>query len=345
MPAIVPRPKHLPRSVPLLALASLGVRTAQWSSIGFSPPVPRACNRFGTVTGTRFVGTRLIAFPFVREPFAGVAALAVSTSVALSLLGRRHRYTTSANLDSVRHTMEKSPIQTQVEEIIALQPVVIFSKTTCSFSAQAKAAFQKIGFKQIPTVELDKLEPSVANEIQDHMLSITGARTVPRVFIRRTCIGGGTETSRLGENGELKSLVDKALADHRKDLNGEFNAKVEKSEEEWRKELTPEQYRILRQRSTEPPGSHEYDQFYPETGYFSCGACDLPLYSASSKFRSSCGWPVFDKCYHSKDVGCHIGTRADGSGSLEILCPKCGSHLGHVFFDAHSPENPNGERH
>jgi len=110
-------------------------------------------------------------------------------------------------------------------------------------------------------------------------------------------------------------------------------------------ELGPSLYRILRQRGTEMPHSHEYNQFQPETGYFACAGCGLPLFSAASKFQSNCGWPVFDKCFHSEDIGCHVATRPDGSGSLEILCPKCSGHLGHVFFDAFSEKNPNGERH
>merc|ERR1712050_643310 len=99
-----------------------------------------------------------------------------------------------------------------------------------------------------------------------------------------------------------------------------------KTEEEWSKELSPELYHMLRQRGTEDSGSHEYDKFYPKSGYFSCAGCGLPLYSASSKFKSSCGWPVFDKCYHSEDIGCHVGTRPDGTGYLEIMCPNCGGH-------------------
>jgi len=176
-------------------------------------------------------------------------------------------------------------------------------------------------------------------------MELTGARTVPRVFIGRKCIGGGTETKNLFESGELKSMVQTAVDNHRDDLSGKDVSMMAKAEEEWKKELGPELYRILRQRGTEYPGSHEYDQFYPTSGYFSCAACNLPLYSASSKFRSNCGWPVFDSCYHSADMGCHVGTRPDGSGALEIVCPNCGGHLGHVFFDSHTEQNPNGERH
>lgn len=241
--------------------------------------------------------------------------------------------------------VEKTPIQTQIEEIIALQPAVIFSKSTCPFVAKAKEAFKAIGVSRIPEVQLDQMPPQVQSQIQDHLQEMTGARTVPRVFIGKKFVGGGTQIVKLAESGELKTLMIKATEQHKKDLQGQAETRLEKTEEEWMKELGAEKYRLLRQRGTEPPGSHEYDQYYPERGYFACGACKLPLYSAESKFKSSCGWPVFDRCYHSEETGCHVGTRPDGSGSLEIYCPECGSHLGHVFFDAHSETNPNGERH
>jgi len=154
------------------------------------------------------------------------------------------------------------------------------------------------------------------------MLGLTGAKTIPRVFIARKCIGGDTELASLADSGELKTMVDNAMNDHRQDLQGKDVSKLLKSEDEWKKELTPTVYRILRQRGTERPGSHKYDQYYPELGYFSCAGCGLPLYSASSKFQSTCGWPVFDKCYHSEEWGTHVGTRADGSGSLEIYCER-----------------------
>jgi peptide-methionine (R)-S-oxide reductase len=239
---------------------------------------------------------------------------------------------------------QKTSLQTQIEEIIALNPVVVFSKTTCPFCAQAKEALKMIGV-QPPTVELDTLKPEVASEIQDYLLALTGARTVPRVFVRHKCIGGGTDVVNLSNEGKLKTLIDEAMDEHKDDLKGKDISKLGKSDEEWREELNPEVYRILRKRGTEMPHSHKYDQFYPESGHFSCAGCGLPLYSADSKFNSNCGWPVFDKCYHSEDIGCHVCTRPDGTGSLEIVCPRCSGHLGHVFFDAFTAENPNGERH
>mmetsp|Transcript_144878 Transcript_144878/g.255371 ORF Transcript_144878/g.255371 Transcript_144878/m.255371 type:complete len:351 (-) Transcript_144878:123-1175(-) len=241
---------------------------------------------------------------------------------------------------------EKTTMQTQVEEIIAMNPMVMFSKTTCPFCAKAKQAIVEIGEPDGWTmVELDQLDPNTAAQVQDHLETLTGARTVPRVFIGHQCIGGGTDTVNLAASGELKSLITNAKVEHRSDLQGKDFSDLGKTEDDWKKELDPKVYGILRNRGTEYPGSHEYDQFYPEEGYFACAGCDLPLYSADSKFRSSCGWPVFDKCYHSEEIGCHVGTRPDGSGSLEIVCPRCAGHLGHVFFDAFTDENPNGERH
>jgi len=222
----------------------------------------------------------------------------------------------------------------------------MFSKQACPFCAQAKQAFKAIGFGHVvQSIELDGLDSGMAQEVQDHLETLTGARTVPRVFVGHKFIGGGTDVVDLEKSGKLKPLVEDAMMEHQSDLSGTDISESGKSDEEWRKQLDPKVYRILRGRGTERPGSSEYDQFYPSTGYFSCAGCDLPLYSASSKFQSSCGWPVFDKCYHSEEIGCHVCTRPDGSGSLEILCPKCSGHLGHVFFDAFSEENPNGERH
>lgn len=274
-------------------------------------------------------------------------ALAGSRSAVLDRVSRRQRglFQPQMVTESARDTLsDKTPTQTQIEEVIALQPMVMFSKSTCPFCMKAKQAFASIE-APMPVVELDSMGPERAAEIQDHLMTLTGARTVPRVFINHKFIGGGTDVLNLLESGELKTLVEEALEEHMGDLEGKEIGEIAKSEEEWKKELEPEVYRILRNRGTEYPGSHEYDQFYPESGYFACAGCNLPLYSADSKFRSNCGWPVFDKCYHSDTIGSHVATRPDGSGSLEIVCPRCSGHLGHVFFDSFTEKNPNGERH
>merc|ERR1719253_1395408 len=87
--------------------------------------------------------------------------------------------------------------------------------------------------------------------------------------------------------------------------------KVEKSEAQWKKQLGEQAYRVLRQGGTERPGSSKYDKMLPKDGFFKCAACDHPLYTADSKFESSCGWPCFDKVVYSEEGGCHVGTRAN----------------------------------
>lgn len=275
--------------------------------------------------------------------FAG-AALSAAAAGAASASGAGRRGAATGRR-AVAAMVEKTPLQTRIEEIIALSPVVVISKTTCPYCAQAKEALKKAGARDVAVIELDKLGASQGAEIQEYMGTLTGATTVPRVFIGRKFVGGGTDTVKLQESGQLSTLVKEAEKKHEGELRGVHEATIVKDETEWRKELDPKTYRVLRQRGTEPPNSHEYNKFLPKQGYFACAGCNLPLYSATSKYASSCGWPVFDKCYESQEMGCHVGTRSDGSGSLEIFCPRCNGHLGHVFFDAFSASNPNGERH
>lgn len=113
------------------------------------------------------------------------------------------------------------------------------------------------------------------------------------------------------------------------------------TEDEWKKFLTGEEYKIIRLKGTEYPGTGEYDGFYPKEGYFACRACGNPLYSAESKFKSGCGWPAFDKCYKGS-----VKTIADsslGMRRVEILCANCEGHLGHVFEGERM--TPTNERH
>lgn len=323
--------------------------TAAPASYGFAGPHAYCQSSMGpsNIRGKSFKGStpclNLIAMNAVS--LGAAVATARQRRSLFSMASRAGHVIARAQTSVTAPPAEKTALETQIEEAIALHPVVMISKTTCPFCAQAKQAFQQAGFTKMAVIELDRFDPEIASKIQDHMAVLTGARTVPRVFVGRKFIGGGTDVAQLAQNGELKGLVDNAVAKHQEGLKGEGDFDVKKSEADWKQELDGQSYRILRMRGTEPPNSHEYNQFYPSEGYFGCAACDLPLYSASSKFQSNCGWPVFDKCYFSEEYGCHVGTRSDGTGSLEIICEKCGSHLGHVFFDAHSAENLNGERH
>lgn len=100
------------------------------------------------------------------------------------------------------------------------------------------------------------------------------------------------------------------------------------TDDEWAKRLDPYTFQVLRCCGTDAFGMHEYIDFFPESGYFACAGCDFPLYSCASKFRDQ-GWPAWDKCFFSKDWGCHVSTRDDGC--IEHHCKRCTSHLGHIF--------------
>jgi len=224
----------------------------------------------------------------------------------------------------------------EIDRLVKENKVMVFSKSTCPFCSRAKDVLRAEGV-DFETLELDTLPPTEMEEMQQHFAQLTGARTVPRIFIQGQCIGGCDDVLALQQSGTLAD----ALGSER--MQADFKIKL--SEEEWIKKLGRQKYQILRQQGTEAPGTHKYNYFLPQQGHFACAACGLPLYSADSKFGSNCGWPVFDKCYFSKEAGgCHVGTRPE-FGALEIICNRCESHLGHVFFDAFSAKNPNGERH
>jgi peptide-methionine (R)-S-oxide reductase len=110
---------------------------------------------------------------------------------------------------------------------------------------------------------------------------------------------------------------------------------VEKSETEWRRELSPQQYRVLREKGTEPPFTGKYWNEHAD-GTYRCAACGNPLFNASTKFESGSGWPSFFKPIE----GSRVETEEDGSLFMrrtEVHCARCGGHLGHVFDDGPQP--------
>jgi peptide-methionine (R)-S-oxide reductase len=111
--------------------------------------------------------------------------------------------------------------------------------------------------------------------------------------------------------------------------------KIRKSEEEWRRDLTPEQYRILREKGTEPAYTGEYNAEKRE-GTYRCAACGEPLFSSAAKYDSGSGWPSFYAAIEDEKVETEED-RSHGMRRTEIMCARCNSHLGHVFPDGPRP--------
>jgi peptide-methionine (R)-S-oxide reductase len=107
---------------------------------------------------------------------------------------------------------------------------------------------------------------------------------------------------------------------------------VNKTEEEWKKELSPEQYRILREKGTESPGSGEYNKHF-EKGFYICGGCGEELFSSDQKFDGHCGWPSFDGEIGGGEKVKKVKDFSFGMIRTEIICASCGGHLGHLFDD------------
>jgi len=110
---------------------------------------------------------------------------------------------------------------------------------------------------------------------------------------------------------------------------------IEKTDEEWKGVLTPEQFRVLRQAGTEHAFSGEYWDSH-EQGIYRCAGCGEELFDSSTKFDSGCGWPSFYEGLDAEKIEEHEDT-SFGMRRVEVVCKKCGGHLGHVFPDGPKP--------
>jgi peptide-methionine (R)-S-oxide reductase len=115
---------------------------------------------------------------------------------------------------------------------------------------------------------------------------------------------------------------------------GEVN-EIQKSEKEWKAELSPERYRVLREKGTEPAWSGALLDVH-DPGLFRCAACGAALFRSDDKFESGSGWPSFTRAAEEGIIEEHPDS-SHGMVRTEITCAGCGGHLGHVFPDGPRP--------
>lgn len=109
---------------------------------------------------------------------------------------------------------------------------------------------------------------------------------------------------------------------------------VSKTDEEWKKFLSPEAYKVLREKGTERPFTNDFS--HKDKGHFVCAACGNLLFASDTKFDSGTGWPSFYQPIDKQKVG-EETDRSWGMTRTEVFCNRCGGHLGHVFNDGPAP--------
>ena len=137
-------------------------------------------------------------------------------------------------------------------------------------------------------------------------------------------------------DGSSNSLLTvKDIPDSTKHKELSMENKVDKTEEEWKKELSPEQYRILREKGTERAFTGKYWNNF-EFGTYVCAGCGTELFESDTKFESSCGWPSYFEPIDSSRI-IYKEDNSFGMKRTEVMCAKCGGHLGHIFNDGPPP--------
>ncbi|MDQ3258301.1 MAG: peptide-methionine (R)-S-oxide reductase MsrB [Acidobacteriota bacterium] len=134
---------------------------------------------------------------------------------------------------------------------------------------------------------------------------------------------------------DVSTSAAKDKKDSSQQRGANMEEKVVKSEEEWRAEMTPQQFQVMREKGTERAFSGEYNASKKQ-GVYVCAACGNPLFSSDTKFESGTGWPSFYQPVSERSLDEHVD-RAYGMTRTEVVCERCGSHLGHVFDDGPRP--------
>lgn len=150
-------------------------------------------------------------------------------------------------------------------------------------------------------------------------------------------LGCQTSTKTLNNTYESKDI--KQDNENNKMKNIEFE--IVKTEEEWKKQLGDFSYHVMREKGTERPYTSEYETLW-DSGTYVCKGCGAELFHSETKFDAGCGWPSFYQSVN-KDAILEILDKSHGMIRTEVVCKKCGGHLGHVFNDGY--DQPTGLRY
>lgn len=150
-------------------------------------------------------------------------------------------------------------------------------------------------------------------------------------------VGCQTSTKTLNSTYESKDREQDNINENMKNIEFE----VVKTEEEWKQQLGDFSYHVLREKGTERPYSSEFETLW-DSGTYVCKGCGAELFHSETKFDAGCGWPSFYQSVN-KDAILEILDKSHGMIRTEVVCKKCGGHLGHVFNDGY--DQPTGLRY